>query len=172
MERRRRLGEAVSSRCRSARPDRTRPRQRPLAGGSSRNRSGRGLPVSGEKWLINNATRGSLLSCSPAPYPAAARGLHPAAGGQGTLPAGTYRLLDKVHTHGIRGADICGIAFDRAPVPRRRGGRRSGGRPETVLKALQLTRTLCASLSLGAADHALALGFDFAAERGVCTAGR
>ncbi|MFQ6200807.1 acyl-CoA dehydrogenase family protein [Streptomyces sp. NPDC000405] len=34
-----------------------------------------------------------------------------------------------------------------------------------MLKALQLTRTMCAALSLGAGDHGLRLGLDFAEER-------
>ncbi|MFJ1616885.1 acyl-CoA dehydrogenase family protein [Streptomyces sp. NPDC088249] len=36
---------------------------------------------------------------------------------------------------------------------------------ETVLKALQLTRTVCVSLSLGAADTALRIAVDYARDR-------
>jgi alkylation response protein AidB-like acyl-CoA dehydrogenase len=122
--------------------------------------------VSGEKWLINNATRGSLLSVLARTDPAGGpRGYSVLLVDKRTLPAGTYRHLDKVRTHGIRGADISGIAFDRAPVPTGAVVGEVGQGLETVLKALQLTRTMCAALSLGAADQALALGLDFAAGR-------
>ncbi|SHN17963.1 Acyl-CoA dehydrogenase [Actinacidiphila paucisporea] len=122
--------------------------------------------VSGEKWLINNATRGSLLSVLCRTDPAGGpRGHSVLLVDKRDLPAGTYRHLDKVRTHGIRGADISGIAFDRAPVPAGAVVGEVGHGLETVLKSLQLTRTMCAALSLGAADHALALGLDFAAQR-------
>ncbi|MGW5354258.1 acyl-CoA dehydrogenase family protein [Streptomyces sp. NPDC004031] len=125
-----------------------------------------GFLLSGEKWLINNATRGSLLSVLSRTDPAGGpRGYSVLLVDKRALPAGTYRHLDKVRTHGIRGADISGIAFDRAPVPAGAVVGEVGGGLETVLKALQLTRTMCAALSLGAADHALALGLDFAAGR-------
>ena len=127
-----------------------------------------GYLVSGEKWLINNATRGSLLSLLTRTDPAGGpRGYSVLLVDKRELPQGSYRHLDKVHTHGIRGADISGITFDRAPVPADAVVGTVGGGLETVLKALQLTRTMCAALSLGAADHALALGLDFARERGL-----
>lgn len=125
-----------------------------------------GYLLSGEKWLINNATRGSLLSVLSRTDPAGGpRGYSVLLVDKRALPAGTYRHLDKVRTHGIRGADISGIAFDRAPVGAGAVVGEVGGGLETVLKALQLTRTMCAALSLGAADQALALGLDFAAGR-------
>lgn len=127
-----------------------------------------GYLVSGEKWLINNATRGSLLSLLTRTDPAGGpRGYSVLLVDKRELPQGSYRHLDKVHTHGIRGADISGITFDQAPVPADAVVGTVGGGLETVLKALQLTRTMCAALSLGAADHALALGLDFARERGL-----
>lgn len=127
-----------------------------------------GYLLSGEKWLINNATRGSLLSVLCRTDPGGGpRGYSVLLVDKRTLPAGTYRHLDKVRTHGIRGADISGIAFERAPVPADAVVGAVGGGLETVLKSLQLTRTMCAALSLGAADHALALGLDFAAGRGL-----
>ncbi|MFJ1584976.1 acyl-CoA dehydrogenase family protein [Streptomyces sp. NPDC088197] len=127
-----------------------------------------GYLLSGEKWLINNATRGALLSVLCRTDPAGGpRGYSVLLVDKRDMPADAYRHLDKVRTHGIRGADISGIAFDRARVPADAVVGEVGGGLETVLKALQLTRTMCAALSLGAADHALALGLDFAAERGL-----
>ncbi|MFE6668769.1 acyl-CoA dehydrogenase family protein [Streptomyces sp. NPDC057697] len=125
-----------------------------------------GWLVSGEKWLINNATRGSLLSMLTRTDPAGGpRGFSVLLVDKRGLEPDHYRCLDKIPTHGIRGADISGIALDRAPVPADALVGTEGGGLETVLKALQLTRTMCAALSLGAADHALRLALDFAEER-------
>ncbi|WP_434597756.1 acyl-CoA dehydrogenase family protein [Streptomyces sp. A5-4] len=122
--------------------------------------------VGGEKWLINNATRGTLLSLLTRTDPEGGpRGFSVLLVDKRTLPEGSYRHLPKVRTHGIRGADISGITFDAAPVGRDALVGREGGGVETVLKALQLTRTMCASLSLGAADHGLGLTVDFAEQR-------
>src|SRR5205823_2804593 len=73
-----------------------------------------------------------------------------------------FRHLDKIRTHGIRGADISGIEFDGAPAELI-GSLGSGA--ELVLKCLQITRTGCAAFSLGAADTALRLALDFATSR-------
>jgi alkylation response protein AidB-like acyl-CoA dehydrogenase len=126
-----------------------------------------GWRISGEKWLINNATRGSLLSVltrtsedgGPRGFTVLLVDKRP------MTPGEHYRCIDKIHTHGIRGADISGIAFDGAPVPADAAVGGVGGGVETVLKALQLTRTMCASLSLGSADHALNIALDFAERR-------
>ncbi|MFV2117037.1 acyl-CoA dehydrogenase family protein [Streptomyces sp. Act-28] len=76
-----------------------------------------------------------------------------------------FRCLPKVRTHGIRGADISGIAFSGAFVPTSSRLGAPGTGLETVLKGLQLTRTLCAALSLGAGEHALRLALEFAEGR-------
>ena len=131
------------------------------AGGASGGRL-----VSGEKWLINNATRGGMLSVLARTAPGGGpRGFSMFLVDKRRLAEGTFRHLPKVHTHGIRGADISGIVLDGAHVPDEALIGTEGGGIETVLKALQLTRTLCAALSLGAADHGLALAADFVEER-------
>ncbi|MGW0560031.1 acyl-CoA dehydrogenase family protein [Streptomyces sp. NPDC003016] len=125
-----------------------------------------GWRVSGEKWLINNATRGSVLSLLTRTDPAGGpRGFSILLVDKREADEAAYRHLPKVRTHGIRGADISGIAFDGARVPREALVGTEGGGIETVLKALQLTRTMCASLSLGAGDHGLRLALDFAEQR-------
>ncbi|MEV8410510.1 acyl-CoA dehydrogenase family protein, partial [Streptomyces niveus] len=122
--------------------------------------------VSGEKWLINNATRGSVLSLLTRTHPdGGPRGFSVLLVDKRELDEGTYRHLPKIPTLGIRGADISGIAFDGARVPRSALVGAEGAGLEIVLKALQLTRTMCAALSLGAGDHGLRLGLDFAEER-------
>ncbi|WP_079054370.1 acyl-CoA dehydrogenase family protein [Streptomyces graminilatus] len=126
-----------------------------------------GWRLSGEKWLINNATRGSLLSVlTRTGEDGGPRGFTVLLVDKRTMAEGDdYRCLDKIRTHGIRGADISGITFDGAPVPADAAVGGEGGGVETVLKALQLTRTMCASLSLGAADHALNIAVDFVERR-------
>ncbi|MFD5117216.1 acyl-CoA dehydrogenase family protein [Streptomyces sp. NPDC058391] len=122
--------------------------------------------VSGEKWLINNATRGSVLSLLTRTRPdGGPRGFSVLLVDKRELDEDSYRHLPKIRTHGIRGADISGIAFDGARVPRGALVGAEGAGLEIVLKALQLTRTMCAALSLGAGDHGLRLGLDFAEER-------
>ncbi|MEV5609125.1 acyl-CoA dehydrogenase family protein [Streptomyces sp. NPDC052225] len=125
-----------------------------------------GWLVDGEKWLINNATRGSLLSLLTRTDPAGGpRGFSILLVDKRTLDPATYHHLPKVRTHGIRGADISGIRFTRAAVSRSALVGPQGGGLEIVLKALQLTRTMCAALSLGAADQGLRIAADFAARR-------
>ncbi|MGW5120643.1 acyl-CoA dehydrogenase family protein [Streptomyces noursei] len=125
-----------------------------------------GWRLTGEKWLINNATR-STLACVLART-------DPAGGGRGfslflvdkqRLPQGSWRNLPKVRTHGIRGADISGFTLADAPIPADALVGEEGGGILVVLKTLQLTRTACTALSLGAADHALRLARDFVSGR-------
>jgi hypothetical protein len=73
--------------------------------------------------------------------------------------------LPKVRTHGIRGADISGIAFDDARTPYDALIGTPGAGIEIVLKALQLTRSACVGLSLGTADHAFRLTLEFMGTR-------
>ncbi|KAA2257573.1 acyl-CoA dehydrogenase family protein [Solihabitans fulvus] len=137
-----------------------------LAGEVLAERVADGYRVSGEKWLINNGTRGHLV-CLLA---RTARDAGPRSFGillvdKRKLDPASYRTLPAERLHGIRGADISGIAFADAAVPGTALVGPEGGGVEIVLKSLQLTRTLCASLSLGAADHALRLGTDYALRR-------
>ncbi|MDT0269140.1 AMP-binding protein [Streptomyces sp. DSM 44915] len=122
--------------------------------------------LTGEKQLINNATRGDLVCVLARTDPAGGpRGFSLFLVDKHATPPDSYRHLPKIPTHGIRGADISGIAFDRTPVPDAQRIGAPGTGLETVLVALQLTRTVCAALSLGAADQALALTTDFVRER-------
>lgn len=139
-----------------------------MAGELTATRCAGGWRLDGAKWLINNATRGHqvcvLARTAPEGGP---RGFSLFMVDKRRLAPDSYRCLPKEHTHGIRGADISGIAFDGAVVPADAVVGDLGTGVETVLKALQLTRTVCASLSLGAADHALRLTADLVADREV-----
>jgi alkylation response protein AidB-like acyl-CoA dehydrogenase len=137
-----------------------------MAGDLTADDTGDGYRVNGEKWLINNASRGRLLSLLTRTSPTGGpRGFTLLLVDKLELPQDTYRCLPKVPTLGIRGADISGVVLQDAPVGRDAVIGEVGGGAELLLKSLQLTRTLCPSLSLGAADHALRLSLGFAAER-------
>jgi alkylation response protein AidB-like acyl-CoA dehydrogenase len=125
-----------------------------------------GWRIDGEKWLINNATRGRYVCVLARTAEAGGpRGFSLFLVDKDQLAPGTYRELPKVRTHGIRGADISGIAFDGAVVPDDALVGAVGSGIETVLKSLQLTRTVCTALSLGALDHGLAVAAHYAISR-------
>ncbi|MFE4016776.1 acyl-CoA dehydrogenase [Streptomyces sp. NPDC059101] len=125
-----------------------------------------GYLLNGEKWLINNATRARLVCLlartGPDPGP---RAFSILLADKRDLPAAAYRELPKVPTHGIRGADISGITFDDAVLPAHSLVGETGAGAEIVLKSLQISRTLCPALSLGAADQGLRLAVRFTRER-------
>lgn len=118
--------------------------------------------LTGTKWLINNATRGELLTVLARSNERG--GLSGCSLVQLDKPAAKgFEHLPKIRTHGIRGADISGITFDGAGPASLLGGEGTG--LELVFKALQVTRIGCAAFSLGAGDTALRLALDFALSR-------
>ncbi len=123
-----------------------------------------GYALSGEKWLINNATRGDAVTVLARTDP---RG-----GPRGfsllfvdKRRAAGVTPLPRIATHGIRGADISGLRFERCAVPAEALVGARGQGLEVTMKALQLTRTLVPSLSLGALDTALREVLAFARSR-------
>ncbi|MBY4012774.1 acyl-CoA dehydrogenase family protein [Rhodococcus fascians] len=129
-------------------------------------RDAAGYLLYGEKWLINNATRGhAVCVLARTREGGTARGHSLFMVEKSDLDSATFGTLPKEPTHGIRGADISGISFDRAYVPASALVGEEGHGLEVVLKALQLTRTMCCYLSLGASDHALAITGKFAGNR-------
>jgi alkylation response protein AidB-like acyl-CoA dehydrogenase len=124
--------------------------------------------ISGEKWLINNATRGEAITClARTDARGGPRGFSLFLLDKKQLPPGSFVTLPRVRTHGIRGVDISAIRFQSAPVSSEALVGKPGMGLEIVLKGLQLTRTMCANLSLGAADTALRLTADFALNRSI-----
>jgi len=124
------------------------------------------LLISGEKWLIGNATRSAAMTLfARTRTEGGPRGFSLLFADKRRLDAASFHHLPKVKTVGLRGSDLSGICFDRcqAPAAARIGAAGSGF--ELALKALQITRTLCAGLSLGAADTGLRLVMDFALTR-------
>ena len=128
---------------------------------------GDGLRLDGEKWLINNASRCGMLTVLARTSPEGGpRGFGVFLVDLSEQDRTAYRALPKVRTLGIRGADISGFALRGAVLdPARDLIGAPGTGLETVLRSLQLTRTVCATLSLGAADRGLAEAVDFADQR-------
>lgn len=77
----------------------------------------------------------------------------------------SYRNLSRVKTYGLRGGDISGLHFENCKVSEQALIGAEGKGLEIALKGFQVTRTLCAGLSLGAADTALRTVVKFAKTR-------
>lgn len=125
-----------------------------------------GYRLTGEKWPINRATRSGMMavlaktgdgrdSRSLTLFMVEKRDLDPA----------HYANLPRVKTLGLRGCDISGLRFDDCPIPESSRLGDVGEGLELALRAFQVTRTLCAGLSLGAADTALRSTLQFALTR-------
>ncbi|MEE6259644.1 acyl-CoA dehydrogenase family protein [Plantactinospora sonchi] len=135
-----------------------------LAGEVSATLEEGGYRVDGEKWLINNATRARWICLLARTDPkGGARGFSLLLVDKEALPAGAYRCLPDALTHGVRGANISGIGFHDARVPADAVVGPPGAGLEIALKSFQITRTLCAGMSLGLADRALRIATGFAA---------
>ncbi len=123
-----------------------------------------GLLLSGEKWLINNATQGAFLSVLVKKI---------SLNGNIALTTlfldkskiGLYKNLNKIKTHGIRGADISGISFNNTLVDKDTELENSEPGMYGILKTLQVSRILCSGFSLGAFDSALRTTLEFALKR-------
>ncbi|MFB6715478.1 AMP-binding protein [Streptomyces sp. NPDC056237] len=134
-----------------------------LAGELRATRTERGWRLDGEKWLINNATRADFVTVlARTTDQGGSRGFSLFLVDTSRLGTGSRRALPRVPTHGVRGADISGIAFDGAEVPADALIGAEGEGLEIVLKGFQITRTLCSAMSLGMTDHALRIALDFA----------
>ncbi|HKH09342.1 MAG TPA: acyl-CoA dehydrogenase [Agromyces sp.] len=131
-----------------------------------------GITLDGVKWPINNATRGRavtvLARSSDVPGP---RALSLVILDKQRVDAATLELQPKVLTHGLRGTDMSGIGMRATVVEPELIVGEAGHGLELVLKGLQLTRPMTAALSMGAADHGLAIATEFAATRRI-TGGR
>jgi alkylation response protein AidB-like acyl-CoA dehydrogenase len=125
-----------------------------------------GYLLSGEKWLINNATRSTALTVfARTDVKRGARGFSIFLVEKKNLHSDSYQHLPREKTHGLRGADISGIRFNKAALPAQAliGSRGSG--LELMLKGFQITRSIVPALSLGAADTALRTTLSFALTR-------
>jgi alkylation response protein AidB-like acyl-CoA dehydrogenase len=129
-------------------------------------RTAEGFELTGEKWPINRATVGGLCFVLATTDPAAGpRGLSLFMLDKGDLDPKRYSNFPKILTHGLRGSDISGIKFEHCPVPAQSllGGEGEG--LQLALRGFQITRALCAAISLGAGDTALRTTLSFALNR-------
>jgi alkylation response protein AidB-like acyl-CoA dehydrogenase len=108
------------------------------------------LVLNGQKWCINNATKGSAMSVL-------AKGeLGPTLLFVNKAKLnGDYSNIDKLKTHGIKGADISGIVYSDTKLDKKSYIGKPGRGLETVARTMQISRTLCSAFSLGAADSTL-----------------
>lgn len=122
--------------------------------------------LSGGKWPVNNATRGRAMCVLVRTREEVdARALSLILMDKEEIDLRRVRYRPKVPTHGIKGADISGIDWDKVPLPSDRFVGEPGQGFATVLKALQITRPVCTALSIGAADAAVAAVLGFATDR-------
>ncbi|MEC5160919.1 MULTISPECIES: acyl-CoA dehydrogenase family protein [unclassified Janthinobacterium] len=125
-----------------------------------------GFLLSGQKWLINNAQRSAaMVVYAKTSAQGGPRGFSLFVLDKEQLDKNNYEYIPKLKTHGIRGADICGITFDRCFVASDAIIGMPGSGLELTLKSLQVTRTMCAALALGSANTALFTTLDFSLSR-------
>lgn len=122
--------------------------------------------LNGEKWLFNHALRGNAITMlvrtktENTPRSHSLLFLK-----KDELDATAYNNLDKIKTHGVRGLDMGGFAMDNLKVDAQRILKKEGVGLEVIIKTLQVTRTMCAAFSLGAADTCLRTVVKFGIER-------
>ncbi|HET8843515.1 MAG TPA: acyl-CoA dehydrogenase, partial [Ktedonobacteraceae bacterium] len=127
-----------------------------------------GYKLSGEKWLIGNATRSNAITVfARTRQSGGPRGFTLLLVEKERLAPTSFTHLPKERTLGIRGTDISGICFNECVIASSAVIGSEGHGLEIILKGLQVTRTLVSGLSLGTADTALRVAMKFALERRV-----
>ena len=125
-----------------------------------------GYLLNGEKWPINRATiSGISYIIAKTDSETGARCLSLFMVDKSQLAASDYYNLPKILTHGIRASDMSGIGFKDCFIPESMRLKEEGDGLELALKGFQITRTLCATFSQGAADTALRTTLKFALNR-------
>ena len=125
-----------------------------------------GYVLDGTKWAINNATRGRYLSVhARTSADGGNRGFSIVFVDKEEVDPTSLVAVPKIKTQGIRGADISGLGFRGTFVPETAIVGKEGHGLDLVLKTMQVSRTMCAAFSLGAADTALRMTLDFARRR-------
>ena len=127
-----------------------------------------GYILNGEKWPINRATiSGVSYILAKTDGEGGAKCLTLFAVDKREISSEDYYNLPKIMTHGIRASDMSGIGFKDCFVPDSMRLKEEGDGLEIALKGFQITRTLCAAFSHGAADTALRTTLSFARNRQV-----
>ncbi len=127
-----------------------------------------GYVLNGEKWPINRATISNISYILAKTNPeGGAKCLSLFMVDKSQIKEDQYYNLPKILTHGIRASDMSGIGFTNCYIPESMRIGEEGDGLEIALKGFQITRTLCAAFSLGAADTALRTTLKFALNRRV-----
>ena len=125
-----------------------------------------GYILNGNKWPINRAARSDIVMLlAKTADRRGARNLSIFMVEKSELDVATYSYLPKVKSLGLRGCDICGIDFHGAKIDKSALIGNKGEGLDIAIKALQITRTLCTGLSIGAVENGLRVVTDFALER-------
>lgn len=121
-----------------------------------------GYLLSGEKWLIGNATvaDGVTVFARTADKPSPS-GFSIFTVEKRRTPAGSVEELPNERLHGLRALDMSGIRLDRVFVPDSARLGAEGQGLEIALKSAQVARTTISSMALGAVDTALRVTLDF-----------
>ena len=125
-----------------------------------------GYLLNGEKWPINRATiSGVTFVLAKTNETDGNRGLSLFMVPKRDLDPAAYVHLPKIKTHGVRGSDMSGIQFNNCFISEDTRLGPEGAGLELALKGFQITRTLCAAFSQGAADTALRTTLNFSLHR-------
>jgi alkylation response protein AidB-like acyl-CoA dehydrogenase len=122
--------------------------------------------LTGRKWPINRgATSTHVMLLARTGLPGNPLGQSLFLVDKAQLDPDRMTPLPRAATHGLRGCDISGVAFDGARIP---AGALLGPRGrglELALRGLMVTRTFCTGLSLGVADTMLRTTTGYLAQR-------
>jgi alkylation response protein AidB-like acyl-CoA dehydrogenase len=125
-----------------------------------------GWSLSGEKWLINNATRGELVvTLAKTEVPDKRPGLSLFLVDKTALEPAMYEPTPKVRLHGTRGMDVSGIRFSNARLAHDALIGEVGTGIELVLRGFVCSRSAIAARAVAATDTALRTTIDFARSR-------
>jgi len=137
-----------------------------IAGDLTASADGDEYLLNGEKWPINRATHSRVIVLLAKTAPdRGARGLSLFMIDKHELSGGGLHYLPKARTLGIRGCDISGLRFTNARIPASCRIGAEGEGLDIALKAFQITRALCAGLSVGITGSACDIVERFAGQR-------
>ena len=120
------------------------------------------LLLTGTKWPVGNATRGRFVTAYARYGP---KSFSLILVDKNELSPDEWEALPYVKTLGLRGHDLSGIVFKAAVIPAANVIGKPGLGLVQTLKALQITRTAIAALSLGVIDAVLRIGMDYTRQR-------
>ncbi len=129
-------------------------------------KKGQQYELSGQKWLINNAKRCTLSAVFArtqldGPRETFSLFLFD----KERVAKSSYSYVPKQRTHGVRGLDLGGFRFRQCRLEQDDIIGSPGRGLEILFKTFQVSRPAISGLSLGAADTALWIAFDFSLSR-------